>query len=117
MMIAAHPEISFQVDGHYVGIVLAVSEHLHLLPERSTNVRIVEAGAQMSRRPAPRPVPDDTARPEVNKPGVAALRKVVMVAMITEAVKEVIQPAPEIGQERPGQLVHQLADDLRPQGG
>lgn len=117
MMIAAHPEISIQVDGHYVGIVLAVSEHPHLLPERSTNVRIVEAGAQMSRRPAPKPVPDDTDRPEVNKPGVAALRKVVMVAMITEAVKEVIQPAPEIGQERSGRPIHQLADNLRPQGG
>ena len=51
MMIAAHPEMSIQVDGHYVGIVLAVSEHPHLLPERSNNVRIVEAGAQMSRGP------------------------------------------------------------------
>lgn len=56
----------------------------------------------MSRRPAPRPVSDNRDRPEVNKPEVEALREVVMVAMLIEAAREVIQLAPEIGQEGPG---------------
>ena len=49
----------------------------------------------MSRHPAPKP--NNTDRPKVNKPEVKTLSEEVKVAIITEAAREVIHRAPEVG--------------------
>lgn len=117
MMIAACPETTIQVDGHDVGVVLAVSERPRRRPDLSTPIRMAEAGDHMSRRPAPRPAPDVTDAPKSVRPKADAVRDVIMVAMVAVAAREVILPIPDIGEDDPGdpfinwQTIHARKED------